>query len=210
VWATFGVVFVWSERARLAPLKKPLLIGGVVLLVLAALAVSQSPALMERLASMVTVRGHSSNSFRANVWEAVFRMIGDSWLTGIGPGNDVFNRIYPLYMISGFHALGAYNIFLEVFVELGIVGLLAFLWLLCSHLARQVWAIRERLSDGRAWLMTGCLAGTLAIMVHGMVDTVFFRPQVNILFWLLLALTVRLSQPESEPVAPAASCRDSG
>lgn len=158
--------------------------------------VLRSPVLQERLASMVTVRGHSSNSYRANVWLAVNRMIQDFWATGIGPGNDVFRQIYPLYMLSGYDALGAYNIYLEVFVELGIVGLIAFVWLLGSHLARQLHGILTDEDPAIAWLLAGCLAGMLAIMAHGLVDTVFYRPQVAILFWLLLALTARLTARE--------------
>ncbi len=193
VWAVFAAVFVWRERARLAPYRKHLFAAAIVVLLLLVVVVMSSPALMERLASMVTVRGHSSNSYRANVWAAVVKMIGDTWPIGIGPGNDVFKRLYPLYMVSGFEALGAYNVFLEVFVEMGIVGIGAFLWLLVAHVARQAWGVAQRWSDGRSWMMAACLAATAAICVHGMVDTVFYRPQVSILFWLVLALTARLS-----------------
>jgi putative inorganic carbon (HCO3(-)) transporter len=198
VWAVFAAVFVWRERARLAPYRKYLIAAAIAGFLLLVVVVMSSPALTERLASMVTVRGHSSNSYRANVWAAVVRMIGDTWPIGIGPGNDVFKRIYPLYMVSGFEALGAYNIFLEVFVEMGIVGIGAFLWLLVAHVARQAWGVAQRWTDGRSWMMAACLAATAAICVHGMVDTVFYRPQVSILFWLVLALTARLSaEPEA-------------
>jgi putative inorganic carbon (HCO3(-)) transporter len=198
VWGVFAAVALWRERARLAPYKKHLAVAAVVAVALMVVAVMSSPALTERLASMVTVRGHSSNSYRANVWTAVFRMIGDTWPIGIGPGNDVFKRIYPLYMLSGFDALGAYNIFLEVFVEMGIVGIGAFVWLFLAHLARQAWGVRQGWTDGRSWMLAACLAATLAIAVHGMVDTVFYRPQVSILFWLVLAMTAKLSQPTTE------------
>lgn len=198
VWGVFGAVALWRERARLAPYKKQMVIAAIVALALCVVAVMGSDALRERLASMVTVRGHSSNSYRANVWAAVIRMIGDTWPIGIGPGNDVFKRIYPLYMISGFEALGAYNIFLEVFVEMGIVGIGAFVWLLLAHAARQVWGVFQGWTDGRSWMLAACLAATLAIGVHGMVDTVFYRPQVSILFWLVLALTAKLSQPQTD------------
>jgi putative inorganic carbon (HCO3(-)) transporter len=193
--AVFVAVFLWRERARLAPFKKHVIVAGIGAVVALAAVVMSSPALMERLQSMVTVRGHSSNSYRANVWAAVVNMIGDTWPIGIGPGNDVFKRIYPLYMFSGFEALGAYNIFLEVFVELGILGIGAFLWLLLAHMARQVWGVCQQWADGRSWMMAACLAATVAIMVHGLVDTVFYRPQVSILFWLVLAMTIKLSQP---------------
>ena len=61
-------------------------------------------------------------NFRINVWYAVLEMIRDRPFIGIGPGNEVFNQIYPNYMQVNFTALSAYSIFLEIAVETGLVG----------------------------------------------------------------------------------------
>jgi len=37
-------------------------------------------------------------------------------------------------------------------------------------------------------LMLICFTSLIGVMVHGMVDTVFYRPQVQIVFWTLMAL----------------------
>ena len=39
----------------------------------------------------------SSNNFRINVWLAAIAMVQERPWLGIGPGNDAFNSIYPLY-----------------------------------------------------------------------------------------------------------------
>ena len=54
-------------------------------------------------------------------------MFKDNWLLGIGVGNQNFREIYGLYMKTGFDALSAYNIYLEIAVESGIFALLAFM-----------------------------------------------------------------------------------
>lgn len=107
----------------------------------------------------------------------------------MGIGNETFQKVYGLYMISGFEALGAYNIFLEVAVETGLFGLAIFMWFVLAALARSVFhALR---GEARPWAVAA-IAGLIGLMVHGLVDTVFYRPSVQILFWLLLALIIRL------------------
>jgi putative inorganic carbon (HCO3(-)) transporter len=155
----------------------------------AAFMVMDSPVLQQRLASMFATRDHSSNSFRMNVWLGVLAMLRDSWWAGVGVGNETFQKVYGLYMISGFEALGAYNIFLEAAVETGLFGLLAFLWIVMAAMARGCFhALR---GEARPWAVAA-IAALVGLMVHGLVDTVFYRPSIQLLFWLVLALIIRL------------------
>ena len=141
------------------------------------------PMIQERLLTIFTLREHSSNNYRVNVWLSSLEMLKDNWLFGVGVGNNTFKEAYGAYMVSGFDALAAYNIFLEIAVESGIFGLVLFvLIILVSFLKlhRLFWINGNLFSF---WLFLA-LSGTL---VHGMVDTIFFRPQIFILFWFLLA-----------------------
>lgn len=152
-----------------------------------------SPGMQERLASITATRTHSSNSFRLNVWDASWRMFRDSWWAGIGVGNDAFRRCYALYMISGFEALGAYNIFLEEAAEKGILGLLSFTWLVVAAAFRALYHFAR--GEERAWA-AAALASLVGLGIHGTVDTVFYRPSVQILFWLTLAVIMHLPHRE--------------
>lgn len=193
VLGVLGLAWAWP-RIRASRMLQALLAGftalgsaGLVWFYL------NSPALQARLLSMVQTREHSSNSYRMNVWLAVIEMIKDSWWAGIGLGNDCFRKVYALYMVSGFEALGAYNVFLEVAVETGIFGLLAFGWLLVAALGRALYHFVR--GESRFWAMAA-VAGLVGLMVHGLVDTVFYRPSVQILFWLLLAVVIHLPYAE--------------
>jgi putative inorganic carbon (HCO3(-)) transporter len=143
-----------------------------------------------RILSIFAGREDSSNNFRINVWEAVFKMIRDYPLTGIGPGNEAFNKVYPRYMNSRYPALSAYSIFLEHLVEMGYLGLGCFLWLIVVTFdrgIRQLNLLRRRGNLQGFWLMAA-LAAVAGMLVQGLFDTVWYRPQVNLLWWLMLAI----------------------
>lgn len=159
------------------------------------LRIATNPALQTRIASIFTLRGHSSNSFRMNVWMGVWDMIQHNWLWGIGVGNAAFRKMYSLFMISGFEALGAYNVFLEVWAELGIFGLLIFLWLLVAFVGRALYTFWRGAGEAR-WWAAAIVAALVGTFVLGMVDTVFYRPAVQLQFWLLLAMIVALAPKE--------------
>lgn len=202
VIAIFGGMGAWLGRDRLRNSRR--LTGGLVAAVIAALAlvaarIATSPALQTRIESIFTLRGHSSNSFRVNVWTGVFHMVHDNWLFGVGVGNTAFRKVYSLYMLSGFEALGAYNIWLEVLSEMGILGLAVFTWLLVAYVARNLLTYVQGQGESRWWAVA-VIAALVGMGVMGMVDTVYYRPAVQIQFWFLLAMTVAISPKPPDPV----------
>jgi len=156
-------------------------------------------ALRARVFSIFAMRSDSSNSFRFNVYQSSFKMFKDNWLLGIGMGNQNFREIYGLYMKTGFDALSAYNIYLETAVESGIFALVAFLGFLFSIIYDAVKYIRNSENKNNIILVSIPLLSIAGIMIHGMVDTVFFRPQIQITFWTMIAiLSTMLYSPQVE------------
>lgn len=176
-----------------------LLLGGAVALVVL---VTQVEPLRVRVMSLVAGREDSSNNFRINVWTAALAMIQDRPWLGIGPGNTAFNLIYPLYQQPKFNALSAYSIPLELLVEAGVPGLLA-------GGAVLVTSVRTGLAAGRgdgplALPSLAAVAVFLGLGVQGLTDTIFFRPEVQLVaFFCLATLAVAGG---SEP----ASAREAG
>lgn len=166
----------------------PLVFGSLAGLL--AVAILKSETLRLRFASIFAGREDSSNNFRINVWEAVFKMIRDYPLTGIGPGHEAFYQVYPRYMNSRYPALSAYSVYLEHLVEMGYLGLGCFLWLLIitiSYGIRQLRRLRVQNNRRGFWLI-GAIAAIAGLSVHGIVDTVWYRPQISILWWFMLAI----------------------
>ncbi|NET02714.1 MAG: putative bicarbonate transporter, IctB family [Sphaerospermopsis sp. SIO1G2] len=150
-----------------------------------------------RVMSIFADRQDSSNNFRRNVWDAVFKMIGDRPIIGIGPGHNSFNQIYPLYQQPKYTALSAYSIFLEVAVEMGFVGLGCFLWLILVTFNTafvQMQRLRELRNPEGLWII-GAIAALLGMLAHGLVDTVWYRPAINTLWWLMVALVASYWKP---------------
>jgi putative inorganic carbon (hco3(-)) transporter len=166
----------------------PLLLGGSAAAVVAA--VLLVPPVRERVMSMVDVRGDSSNNFRMNVYEAVIRMIKARPIIGIGPGNEAFNKIYPLFQNPRYTALSAYSIYLETAAEAGIAGILALGWMLIV-MFQQGWSqlgrLRQTMTDDGYWLI-GAIAAIVGLLIQGTFDTIWYRPQVSTLWWMLLAI----------------------
>ena len=177
VRATRAWPLLWR---RLLPLL--LLLGGAALLVIL---VTQVEPLRVRVMSLVAGRQDSSNNFRINVWLAALDMVqARPWL-GIGPGNDAFNQIYPLFQQPKFNALSAYSIPLELAVEAGIPGLLAGIGLLLASLrsATSLWR-----SDSCFSLPAlAAIAVIVGLTVQGLTDTIFFRPEVQLSGWFCIA-----------------------
>jgi putative inorganic carbon (HCO3(-)) transporter len=140
-----------------------------------------------RVISIFVMRDDSSTSFRLNVYHSAINMIKDNWALGIGLGNQNFREIYGLYMRTGFDALSAYSIYLETAVESGIFALLAFLAFLGTFLYKTVKFVIGEHKFEDVILVGIALISVLGVMVHGFVDTVFFRPQLQFVFWTMIA-----------------------
>lgn len=140
-----------------------------------------------RVISMFAMRADSSTSFRLNVYHSAINMFKDNWLMGIGVGNQNFREIYGLYMRTGFDALSCYSVFLEIAVESGIFALLAFLAFLITLLQKAIKFVLECTDLKVVVIIAVGVTSVIAVMVHGIVDTVFFRPQIQFVFWTMVA-----------------------
>lgn len=166
----------------------PIFIGLIAAVI--ALGLLLSSSFRDRALSIFAGREDSSNNFRINVWNSVMDMIRDRPILGIGPGNAAFNQVYPLYQRPNYSALGAYSIYLELLVEVGFVGFTIFLWFLLTLVNRGMTAMRSlrAQSDHSAIGLMSALAAMAAMLTHGFVDTVWYRPEVATVWWLMVAV----------------------
>jgi putative inorganic carbon (HCO3(-)) transporter len=170
--------------------KKLFIIASTIITFISSLAILTTTSLRARIFSIFAMRNDSSNSFRFNVYNSCIEMFKDNWLLGIGVGNQNFREIYGLYMKTGFDALSAYNIYLEIAVESGIFALITFA---CFILYNTYLAFRyiSRKNTSTSIYLAIAVISITGMLTHGLVDTVFFRPQIQFIFWIMIG-TIRV------------------
>jgi putative inorganic carbon (hco3(-)) transporter len=182
----------WKSWALPIALGSIVAVGGVAILAI--------PSLRDRTLSIFSGSKDSSNNVRLEVWKAVAKMIHDRPLWGIGPGDRVFKRIYPIYQTSPrFSALSAYSIFLETIVEIGYVGFACLLWtiVVTFNCGLQGLAKLRETRDPQALWLIAAIAAMVALIGQGTTDTEWYRPQIQTLWWLIVGIIASFYRSEA-------------
>lgn len=129
----------------------------------------------------------SSNSSRFGIWAVAFKIIKDNWAAGVGLGSNPFMHAYKHYTEGSYAYYHAHNTYIATTVEMGLAGLITLLTLL---LVIYKYSIRKLLNEENRWLeitIGGILSGLSAVLVHSLVDDLFFMPKTIITFWTLVS-----------------------
>lgn len=132
----------------------------------------------------------SSTYYRLFTWKGSLKMLGEYFLGGIGVGESAFSQIYPLYSYVGTEiTMHSHNLYLELAIELGVMGLLVFAIITFMILQRGLGCIKHNLSDAKTVIsVSAALSGLVAALVHGMFDHVWYNYRVFFVFWVVAAL----------------------
>ena len=196
VLISFRIIFYDLKNDKLKKIWTAIVAGGFGLVTLI---IVSTPSVLKRILSIFVMREDSSTSFRMNVYKSSWAMFQDNPILGIGLGNTTFREIYGYYMLSGYDALSAYSIYLETAVKTGIIGLISFLSLFIILIARSIKFILSDKQISEKILIGSCFLSIIGAMAHGLFDTVFFRPQVQTLFWIIVAILNSRTYPNNEP-----------
>lgn len=179
-----------------AALKEPRLL--ILLILISLISPLFMPSVViNRVASIGSLED-SSNAFRVTIWIAALRMIKDYWITGVGLGLSAFSRVYRDYMIAGTPALHAHNLYLEMGIEMGIVGLLVFLWMITAGLSKAMNSIKK--DTWSSFILAGVIGALSGHLLHGLFDYVWFSPRIVLAFWLFFGMMSALSSRGAEKV----------
>lgn len=81
-----------------------------------------------------------------------------------------------------------HNIFLNFWTELGLFGMLLFTWVMFKYIYYSVKLfLLEKKKGVNNFIILGLGSAMLAILVHGLVDVPYFKNDLSVFFWLLLA-----------------------
>jgi putative inorganic carbon (HCO3(-)) transporter len=136
-----------------------------------------------------TAVGAISFRGRVEIWSRALYTLYDFPFAGRGLGTfrQAAPYVYPLLLVSPDKDIAhAHNVFLQMGVDLGLPGLIAYVALLVVAV-RVGWQRIRRGGWGR-WAALGVLAGLLGFHVYGLADTLSLGSKPSFLFWWLLAL----------------------
>ena len=151
-----GVIFllIWNHRAMY------LLFAGVAAIPFLPLVLPSS--IISRFTSIGNL-ADTSTSYRVNIWRGTMRMLQDYWSCGIGIGETAWDTVYPRYSLAAIEgAPHAHNLYLQITVECGIVGLLLFLAFIVL-LMRYHFTFYRRLEDMRQEIAASIQPGGLTL-----------------------------------------------
>ncbi len=190
--AGVGVVLIfWLGRTGIG-----LVLVGIILEGLALIPLSRMP----RFAALLDFDSETStNLFRVQLWQSTFKMLRDHPITGVGL--DQF-----LYEYRGYYILPEawrqpdlsqpHNLLLNYWVRLGIVGLIAGIWIQVAF-----WQMGYRLQkalhgDARVAkraLVIGLMGCMAAFLAHGLVDATHFVIDLAYIYFMTLGLMHQLN-----------------
>ena len=156
----------------------------------AALAVSRLPPIASRLGHEVDFHDPNNSLVeRARLWGATLRMLRDHPLFGGGlSGFKQAIAPYGVRQSAAEDVMYPHNIVLNAWTETGILGLVAFGWLLIQAVRVSITGWR---SAELAWrpLYLGVILAVGAIVVHGLVDVPYWKNDLSLEFWTLVGLS---------------------
>ncbi len=198
------MIFTWSRGAWLGMLiavaiflaisdKRWVFVGILaVILVPVALYLSGNSAIVERVLSIGNT-ADTSTAYRVSIWRASIKLLGDFWLPGIGVGSDAYKAVYPVYALTGADfALHSHNLYLQFWVETGVIGIVSLLSLALAFLKNTFSAsiVKNIKRCDVAKLTVALGAGFVGFMVQGLTDYVWYNYKILMIFWIIIALGI--------------------
>jgi len=121
------------------------------------------------------------------VWSAAGKILADNWLLGIGPG--MFQQYYLEYQkyfpvpYLEWAVPQPHNLFLAFWLQAGILGLIGFIWLIINFFRR----LFNFFINQKSPLALSLMAIMVYILAHGLLDTTYWKNDLSLIFWTIIA-----------------------
>ena len=132
--------------------------------------------------------------FRLEIWQWGIIALTDFPFSGIGLGTfrQMVRRLYPVDILPGYDIAHAHNIFLQTALDLGILGLIAYISMLLI-VGWMAWEVGKKDESLRPFSL-GLLSGIVALHLFGMTDALALGAKPGLLFWMALGLITAMHQ----------------
>jgi O-antigen ligase len=187
-WLAFGLaiaVFFFFTYRRVVPF---LFLAALIVLPLLPATIS------ERFFS--TFAGEDSSIlYRARIRDIYQPALRGNWLFGMGLGSDTardgviaYNQTAGIRVEEWRVAPHMHHQFLQIWVEMGILGAASFIGLLYAFFRRCVSSLFAPAEKN--FIAAAGLAGLAGILLMGFAEYIWFYPRVQLLFWIVIGVTL--------------------
>ncbi|MBI4708384.1 MAG: O-antigen ligase family protein [Candidatus Omnitrophica bacterium] len=151
-----------------------------------------SPRGLERFVSIFTLEGTSLE--RLQIWSGAWNMIKVHPLLGFGI--NTYSDYFPKFKPPEYPDLCyAHNSYLQMWTEIGLVGLLAFLVILGIVIISASKVLKKKkLAAMDDYILLGLLTGYISFLIQSFLDTNLFSLVLLTQFWLLTVFILCLSK----------------
>ena len=206
-----SVMFLLAAWFLFLPPSRPKRITQIVIAIIALLLLvgltqvdwNQIVSFIEEPPRNTAVGTFTTINFRRQLWQAATEVLEDTPFTGTGLGafRRVVPRLYPISASDSNDVAHAHNIFLQVAVDTGFLGLIAYLsTLIIVAISSYRVAL---LKNEHKPLVIGLLAGLVGLHLFGLTDALAPGAKPAILFWINLGLITALYHINSTDEQPA-------
>lgn len=196
---TLAAALVWlrsSPRTR----KALALAAALGLIVVVAAAAVALPRVLTQGDSGATVSAADDTALtleaRVEIWSRALYALQDFPFTGVGLGafRRVVNILYPLFLVPPDADIAhSHNMFLQVGVDVGLIGLVGYVALLLVA-AVVAWQAASREDGFDRYVALGALAALIGFHVYGLADALALGSKPSAVFWVVLGVVAALGR----------------
>ncbi len=139
-------------------------------------------------ATQITYLSHvperSSLASRFMIWQSATKILLDNPLYGIGPGNFqakylAYQKYFPPYL--EWAVPEPHNLYLAFWLQTGLLGFIGFILLVLLVLKSLAFKTKQK-NALLAWTLLGIF---VALLMHGLIDTPYWKNDLAFVFWIL-------------------------
>lgn len=137
------------------------------------------PGLQLRMMNLFDLSS-SSLWYRIRIWSGAWRALRHFWFWGAGPGG--FQMVYPQFRLPGVTAQHAHQLYLQLWLEYGFIGLACGLWFL-------IWLLsRPRTRTDQFGAAVYCVI--VCFLVYGLAETWTASPFLGGFFGVIVGISL--------------------
>lgn len=142
----------------------------------------------------------SSLESRIMIWKSAGNILEDNPAWGIGPGSFQdkyleYQKYFPPYL--EWAVPQPHNLYLAFWLQSGLLGLTGFLVLIIKWPKELLALIKKQKNSG---IIAALLGMMLYILIHGLVDTPYWKNDLALVFWIVFSLGLIFPKLKVNPV----------